>query len=53
MANVKSRTPHRHREGSGKKGNVNISTPRNWGRKNSVLGGASAAAQGATRKSGK
>lgn len=29
------------------------STPRNWGRKNSVLGGATAAAEGATRKSGK
>jgi len=47
MANVKSVS------GSGKKGYVNISKPRNWGRRNSVLGGATAAADGATKKSGK
>lgn len=47
MANINSTS------GSGKKGKVNVSTPAQWGRKNSVSGGASAAASGATRKSGK
>lgn len=47
MANVKS-TP-----GSGKKGYVDVSAPRTWGRRNMVKGGASEAAAGATRKSGK
>lgn len=47
MKNVKST------RGSGKKGYVNVSTPRNWGRRNMVEGGATAAAEGASRKSGK
>ena len=47
MANVKS-TP-----GSGKKGYVNVSSPKDWGRRNMVKGGATAAADGASRKSGK